>query len=208
MKLPKLKNKKKENQPQQKPKPAEEKKKSEKKKKEEEEEDEDEEYKEELPKGPNPLDLLPPTTFNLDEWKRVYSNSDVAVSIPWFWEKFDREGWSLWFSDYKYNNELTQLYRTSNLILGFLQRLDKLRKYGFGSILIFEVENGFEISGCWLFRGQDVPSEMKDCDDYELYNWHKVDVDNADEKKKVDAYFAWAGDFGGKKFNDQGKIFK
>lgn len=202
---PKAEKPKKESQPQ-KPKPVEEKKKSEKKKK-EEDESEEEEFKE-PPTGPNPLDSLPPTSFNLDEWKRVYSNSDIAVSIPWFWEKFDREGWSLWFSDYKYNDELKQLFMTSNLIGGFLQRLDKLRKYGFGSLLIFGEEGAFEIAGCWLFRGQDVPAEMKDCDDYELYNWHKVDVNNADEKKKVDAYFAWAGDFGGKKFNDQGKVFK
>jgi len=203
---PKAEKPKKENQPPKQEKPAE--KKSSKKKKDEDEDEEEEEYKEELPKGPNPLDLLPRTTFDLDEWKRVYSNSDVKVSIPWFWEKFDQEGWSLWFSDYKYNKELTQLFKTSNLIGGFLQRLDKLRKYGFGSVLIFGEEGAFEISGCWLFRGQEVPAEMKNCDDYELYDWHKVDIDNDEQKTKVNAYFAWAGDFGGRNFSDNGKVFK
>jgi len=130
------------------------------------------------------------------------------VSIPWFWENLDRKGWSLWFSDYKYNDELTQLFKTSNLVGGFLQRLDKLRKYGFGSILIFGEEGSFQISGVWLFRGLEVPAEMKDCDDYDLYHWRKLDVDHPEDKKTVEEYFAWAGNFGGKKFHDQGKVFK
>lgn len=202
---PKAEKPKKEQQP---PKPAEEKKKAEKKKAEEEEEEEEDYAKEEKPKGPNPLDLLPPTAFNLDEWKRVYSNSDIAVSISWFWEHYDREGWSLWQSEYKFNDELTQLFKTCNLIGGFLQRLDKLRKYGFGSILIFGEEGSFQITGVWLFRGAEIPAEMKDCDDCELYNWRKLDVDHPEDKKAVDEYFGWVGSFGGKVFKDQGKVFK
>jgi len=155
----------------------------------------------------NPLDLLPPTTLNLEEWKRKYSNSDVSVSIPWFWENFDKNGYSLWFSDYKYNDELEQLFKTSNLVLGFLQRLDKLRKYAFGSILIFG-DKKFEISGGWVFRGLEIPQEMLDCDDYSLYNWRRADPDHPSDKKKISEYFAWAGDFDGRVFQDQGKIFK
>lgn len=43
--------------------------------------------------------------------------------------------------------------------------------------------------------------------DYESYSWKKLDPDSEETKKLVDEYFAWEGDFGGKKFN-QGKIFK
>lgn len=43
--------------------------------------------------------------------------------------------------------------------------------------------------------------------DYESYNWRKLDADSEETKKLVEEYFAWEGDFGGKKFN-QGKIFK
>ena len=55
---------------------------------------------------------------------------------------------------------------TSNLIGGWLQGLDPLRKYGFGSLGIFGDENKegetFEIHAVWIFRGQEVPFEMKD----------------------------------------------
>jgi len=130
------------------------------------------------------------------------------VSIPWFWEKFDAAGWSLWHSNYKYNSELDQLFRVNNLVGGFVQRLDKLRKYGFGSIIIFGEENNFQIEGAWLFRGSEIPQEMKDCDDCELYEWRKLDHTDDHDKRLVNELFAWEGQFDGKKFIDQGKIFK
>ena len=44
----------------------------------------------EAPKEKNPLDLLPKSTFNLEDWKRAYSNKDTrgaGGSIEWFYEK-------------------------------------------------------------------------------------------------------------------------
>jgi len=97
---------------------------------------------------------------------------------------------------------------TCNLVGGFLQRLDKLRKYGFGSMLIFEnPDKYFEISGVWLFRGQDIPAEMTTCDDSVLYKWHKADWNSEADRKKITELFNWEGDFDGRKFA-QGKVFK
>jgi len=159
-------------------------------------------------KKKNPLDELPPTSFVLDEWKRTYSNNDtITVANPWFWEHLDKEGWSVWFADYKYNDELEKAFMTSNLLGGFIQRLDKLRKYGFGSLIIFGDEPKLEISTCWLFRGQDIPAEMKDCDDSEHYNWRKADLSDSATREQINAYWAWENFPSGKKFN-QGKIFK
>lgn len=65
--------------------------KAEKKPKKEEADDEDEDKPyEEAPKEKNPLDLLPKSTFNLEDWKRAYSNKDTRGSggaIEWFYEK-------------------------------------------------------------------------------------------------------------------------
>lgn len=39
-------------------------------------------------KAKNPLDDLPKSAFNLEEWKRQYSNSDTRKeALPWFYEK-------------------------------------------------------------------------------------------------------------------------
>jgi len=192
-------------------KPKEEKKKEGKKEtKKEEEEEEEDLAEEEKPKAKNPLDFLPPSKLNLDEWKRTYSNNDTrTVAVPWFWEHYDPEGYSLYFCHYKFNNELNKLFMTCNLVTGFLQRLDKLRKYGFGTVMIHGKEPSLEISGLWVFRGKEIPPEMsKECDDYELYLWTPVDINNAAQRALVEDYLAWDGDFGGKGKPTEGKTFK
>jgi len=158
------------------------------------------------------LDALPKSSFILDEWKRVYSNEDTRTSaIPWFWEKFDPEGYSLWSADFKYNNENEVLFKTCNLIGGFIQRLDKLRKYGFGSLLIFGEEAPFEISCVFLFRGPEIPAEMLECEDSELYEWKKLDSKDPKHREYINDFWAWEGSFElkqGKKKVNQGKAFK
>jgi elongation factor 1-gamma len=171
-------------------------------------EEEEEDYEKEDKKKKNPLDDLPKSSFILDEWKRMYSNNDTrTVAAPWFWEHLDKEGYSLWWCDYKYNDELSKTFMTSNLIGGFFQRLEKLHKYAFGSMIIFGEEPKLSVAGVWLFRGLEIPEDMKACDDAEHYNWKRVDINNPAEKKLVEDYFAWDGELGGKKFN-AGKTFK
>ena len=93
----------------------------------------------------------------MDAFKRVYSNEDTATkAIPYFWEKFDREGWSIWRADYKYNSELTKVFMSSNLVRGWFQRLDRLRKTAFASMLIIGKENDMTIEGVWVMRGQEL----------------------------------------------------
>lgn len=41
-------------------------------------------------------------------------------------------------------------------ILGMFQRLDKLRKNAFASVILFGTNNDSSISGIWVFRGQDL----------------------------------------------------
>jgi len=175
------------------------------------EEEEDDEFAEKDTKKANVLDSLPPTTFNLDEWKRTYSNAKDTRkdACSWFWEKLDKEGYSIWFCDYKYNDECEKIFMTCNLLGGWIQRLDKLRKYGFGSLAIFGEEPKLSISGCWLFRGADVPQEMRETDDYEQYTWRKADLNDVATRELVNDFWAWDGSFGGSnnQFN-QGKIFK
>jgi len=166
--------------------------------------------KKKKPKTKSALDLLPPSKLDLEEWKRMYSNNDTrSVAMPWFWEHFDPQGYSIYLCDYNYNSELKKVFMTCNLLGGFVQRLDKVRKYAFSSLVIFGQEEDMEISGVFVFRGGEVPAEMKECDDYEHYTWKRIDIGDASQKALVEDFFAWDGSFGGRqrKFN-QGKIFK
>jgi len=191
-------------------KPKEEKPKKEKPKKEEDDEDDgllDEEKPEK--KKPNLLDSLPPSKFNIDEYKRIYSNNDTrTVALAKFFETFDNQGWSVWKCLYKYNVELNKLLLSINLVGGFFQRIENdARKYSFASFCITGDESHQYIYGCWVFRGQDVIDIMKECDDYALYDWIKLDTNNSQDRKYIEDVFAQDAPMDGHPFI-QGKNFK
>lgn len=54
----------------------------------------------------------------MDDFKRCYSNEAESVSIPYFWQKFDKENYSIWFCEYKYCDELKKVFMSCNLIAG------------------------------------------------------------------------------------------
>ncbi|GAA0157873.1 hypothetical protein LIER_15041 [Lithospermum erythrorhizon] len=141
------------------------------------------------PKPKNPLDLLPPSKMILDEWKRLYSNTKSnfrEVAIKGFWDMYDPEGYSLWFCDYKYNDENTVSFVTLNKVGGFLQRMDLARKYAFGKMLIIGSEPPFKVKGLWLFRGKEVPKFIMDeVYDMELYDWKEADINDEEQKELV-----------------------
>lgn len=100
---------------------------------------------------------MPKPTFNMDEFKRVYSNEDTAEKvIPYFWANFDKENCSIWFCEYKYPEDLSQIFMTCNLISGFFQRLDKLRKHAFASMCVFGENNDNAIAGIWIWRSHEL----------------------------------------------------
>ncbi len=52
-------------------------------------------------KKKDPLDLLPKGSFDLEEWKRFYSNNDEEASCAWFWQHFDPQHYSIWRGEYR-----------------------------------------------------------------------------------------------------------
>lgn len=170
--------------------------------------EEDEAYAE--PKQKDPFAEMPKSSFNMDEFKRVYSNEDTATkALPYFWKNFDKENMSIWFCEYKYPEDLSQVFMTCNLVSGFFQRLEKLRKNAFASMCVFGENNNNTITGVWFWRGQDL-AFLLSSDwqvDYESYSWKKLSPDDPSTQQLVNQYFLWEGEHNGKKFN-QGKIFK
>ena len=192
-------------------------KKAEKKEKKPQEPKKQEPKKEEEPEEPpkpkpskDPFALLPAGSFVMDDWKKEYSNTDTLTkALPWFWENFDPVNYSVWFCEYKFPEELRLGFMSGNLIGGMFQRLDRLRKYGFGNMLLFGTDNNSTISGVWIWRGQDLAFELSEDlqVDYESYDWKKLDYNSEEAKKLITEYWAWEGEFGGKKFR-LGKTFK
>ena len=172
----------------------EEKKKEEKKKEDKKkEEKKDEEPKEEKPakKPKNPLDLLPPSKLELEVFKRAFlNNKDKEDAMKKFWEVYDPEGYSLWHLEYQnLPTECKVLFRTSNSKSMFLQKCDALRRYAFAAHGVYGVEDDYKIKGVWMFRGLEVPQEMKDNDLYEYITFRKLDTNNEADRKLVHDYW-------------------
>jgi elongation factor 1-gamma len=113
----------------------------------------------------NPLDELPPTTFDLYSFKTFFVNNPDrrGDGMKFFFENYDKQGYSIYFLHYnKYEGEGIVLYQTANLLNGFLQRIDHFRKHAFAMHCLLGEEPNLEIEGVWLFRGKGIPQEMID----------------------------------------------
>jgi len=175
-----------------------------------EEDDEDEPSVAEEPKPKNPLDSLPKSEFNLEDWKRSYSNLDTrgaGGAIEWFYSKFDKEGFSVWRCDFKYPEELTQTFMSSNQIGGFFNRLEGSRKYLFGSVGVLGEKNNSLISGVFICRGKDIKPVVEVAPDFESYDYKAINLEDKADKEFFEAALAWDLEIDGKKWVD-GKAFK
>jgi len=123
----------------------------------------------------------------MDTWKKTYSNcDDYKVAMDTFWTMFDSNGWSIFRGDYQYNNELKVLFMTSNLIGGFIQRTEEIRKWLFGTMTIRGEEGkDMKITAYFIIRGDSI-QPLIDCnDDASFYTWTKMTVPASEEDKKT-----------------------
>ena len=169
-------------------------KKEEKKKEVKKKEEKEEEKKEEPPKEKkkvNPLDLLPPSRLELETFKRAFlNNKDKEDAMNKFWEIYDPEGYSLWWVEYQnLPTECKILFRTSNSKGMFLQKCDAVRRYAFAVHGVYGVEDDYKIRGLWMFRGTDIPQEMKDNDLYEYITFTKLDINKPEDRQLVHDYW-------------------
>jgi len=170
--------------------------------------DEEEDAAPAEPKAKHPLDLLAKPTMILDDWKRKYSNEDTRTgALPWFWEHYKPEEYSLWKVDYKYNDELTQVFMSSNLIGGFFNRLEASRKHLFGALSVYGESNNSIISGAFLVRGQEHLPGFDVAPDWESYEFTKLDPTKAEDKAFIEDQWTWDKPYQGKPHAD-GKVFK
>ena len=183
--------------------------------------EEEEEEDKPAPKPKHPLEALPKPTLILDDWKRKYSNEETReVALPWFWENFKADEYSIWKMDYKYNDELTMVFMTSNLIGtshpssltlvhllgfssfhrllklqnllgGFFTRLEASRKYIFGCGSVYGKANDSVVQGAFVIRGQDAELAFDVAPDYESYSFTKLDPSKKEDREFVDDQWTW-----------------
>ncbi|KEY66193.1 hypothetical protein S7711_07650 [Stachybotrys chartarum IBT 7711] len=163
------------------------------------------------PKPKHPLELLPRSSFPLDEWKRQFSNTETPEALKWFWANVPFEDYSIWRVDYKYNDELTLTFMSNNLIGGFNARLEGSRKYLFGCASVYGESNDSVIQGAFVIRGQDYLPVFDVAPDYESYSFTKLDPTKPEDKEYLEAQWLWEKPVvvNGKEYpHAAGKVFK
>jgi len=146
---------------------------------------------EEPKKKKNALDALPPTTFIFDEFKKEFLNTkEKKAVLDEFWKKVDYNGFSFWFMQYqKLPSEGKVLFKTNNSVGIFLQNLDPFRKYCFSAHGVYGTEGEYEIRGVWMWRGLDIPDEIKEHDSFPYMTVKKLDPHQESDRKLIEEYW-------------------
>ena len=143
-------------------------------------------------KKENPLDLLPPSKFDLNNFKKEFcENGNKKEAMEKFWKDFDPKGYSLWLIEYQnLESEGKKLFRMKNSKNFFLERIDDdFKKYSFGVHGVYGNNNEFKVKGLWMWRGEDIPEEIKENEYFNYLNIKKLDCKNDKDKKLVEEYW-------------------
>jgi elongation factor 1-gamma len=81
------------------------------------------------------------------------------------------------------------LFKTCNSSSFFLQKADSFRKYSFAVHGVYGVEGNYEVRGVWMWRGTEVPEEMKTHDSFPYMDVRKLDSNNEADRDLVNAYW-------------------
>jgi len=132
-----------------------------------------------------------PSKCDLDGVKKLFSNNPPKEAMAEFWNIYDPEVYTLWESVYQNKAELKLDWQASNLVEGFIQRLEKLRKVSFGVINVVGEQGPFGIEAGWLFKWTDIPSSMTSVDDFPFHAFKKLDASTAEGKARLEEL--WIG---------------
>ena len=139
----------------------------------------------------NPLDSLPSSKFDLSKFKSEFTNdSQKETALKNFWDNYDPEGYSLWYIEYKNSpSECITLFRTCVIKGEILAQLEYFKKYCFGVLGAYGGDGDYKIRGCMLWRGKDIPEEVKSINCYDKMSFKKLDEKAESDKKLVEDYW-------------------
>ena len=150
----------------------------------------------------NPLDSLPESKFDLDKFKSDFiNNSNKKGAMRNFWKAYDPEGYSLWYIEYNNaQNECVTLFRTCVIKGDILEQLKYFKKYCFGVLGAYGGNGDYKIKGCMLWRGNEIPQEIKNINCYDKMTFKKLDYNQKRDQQLVHDYWT--------KIGEKEKVFK
>lgn len=149
------------------------------------------EVEEEEPRESKKEYVFPDTAFNFYDFKTLYVNAPKKQdALDFLWANWDANAFSFWRVRYdKLENECKKLFLTKNLMTGFISRAEPCRKHCLGVHGVYGEELDFEIRGVWLWRGTDILEPMKEHEQFEVYQFKKLDPLVPQDKALIEEYW-------------------
>ena len=145
-------------------------------------------------KEKNVLDSLPPSSFDLEAFKREFlegENENKNNVLEKFWREFDPKGYSLWWMEYQnLTSQGKSLFRMNNSKNFFLERIEEdFKDYAFGIHGVYGDKEGYKVRGVWLWRGSDIPKEIKENEYFNYMTIKKLNCNNNNDRNLVNDYW-------------------
>lgn len=151
--------------------------------------------KEEKPK--DNVQSLPPTPFDLYNFKTFFVNhpDKKGAAVDQMYKDLDWDGWAFWRFEYDIlPKEGEKEHVANNLMNGFLSRAEHTNKYCFARHCVLGEVPKLQIIGVWLCRGPtEIPDGLaKEHAQFEYYKTRKLDPRNNKEDDKLVRNY-WGG---------------
>ena len=118
------------------------------------------------------------------------NSSDKKSSINNFWTIFDKDGYSIWYIEYNNtSNECITLFRTCVIKGDILEQLKYFKKYCFGVLGAYGGNGNYKIRGCMVWRGNDIPEEIKNINCFKKMSFKKLDFNVQKDKELVEEFW-------------------
>jgi len=141
---------------------------------------------------PTKKDLVysfPSTPFNLYEFKTLFVNtserSEKKKALDTLWAALDKHH-TVWKMVYEMvEGEGEVVFKTKNMLTGFLHQLDTLKKDAFAVVGVYGDEPYLEIRGCWIWKDKGIPQAIQDHPSGEWYKFKQLDVKKNPSDRKI-----------------------
>lgn len=145
-------------------------------------------------KKENPLDSLPPSSFDLNSFKNEFFNvksENKDKIMDKFFKEFDPKGYSLWKMEYQnLESEGKKLFRMNNSKNFFLERIDEdFKYYAFGVHGVYGKDGDYKVRGVWVWRGNEIPNEIKENDYFNYMTIKRLNSNNNNDKQLIKEYW-------------------
>ena len=139
----------------------------------------------------DPFKSLPKSHMNLAQCKNDYflsrENKENYFQEK-FWNVYDKEGYSIHYGKYKYNDEFSPLtFIRRNVVTGIVQSMDSslAHKNLFG---IFKLYTNKQLECMFITRGTQMLGECAG-DMIESFNWSKLESNTEDERNVIADFY-------------------